>query len=203
MNEADVGNIATLAGYEACAAHYAEATAPHRGPSDRPSLQRFTAILPPDGPVLEIGSGPGWDADWLEQRGVTIRRTDATAAFVEMQCARGVTAERLDVVRDELGGPYAGVLAMYVFQHVERGRLAGVFAKIAQALAVGGALLFSLREGDRDFVEEASTGSYHITEWRKAELDDLLRGLGFTEFWSALHQDEDGRWITIVARKPA
>ncbi len=200
MSGADDGNAATLAGYEVCAGEYADATAPYRGPSERPAFQRFVEILRA-GPVLEVGSGPGWDADWLESQGVAVRRTDATAAFVVMQRARGAAAERLNVLSDELGGPYAGVLAMYVFQHIERGRLAGVFAKIARALMEGGAFLFSLREGERDYVEEGASGTYHISEWRKAELNHLLRGLGFMESWSGLHRDEDGRWITICLQK--
>jgi hypothetical protein len=35
------------------------------------------------GHILELGSGPGWDAACLELRGVQVTRSDATRAFVE------------------------------------------------------------------------------------------------------------------------
>jgi protein-L-isoaspartate O-methyltransferase len=35
------------------------------------------------GHILELGSGPGWDAAYLERRGVQVTRSDATRAFVE------------------------------------------------------------------------------------------------------------------------
>jgi protein-L-isoaspartate O-methyltransferase len=35
------------------------------------------------GHILELGSGPGWDAAYLERRGVQVTRSDATRPFVE------------------------------------------------------------------------------------------------------------------------
>ena len=81
--------------------------------------------MPAGGTVLEVGSGPGWDADLLEAHGVAVRRTDLTRAFIDLQAARGKVVERLDVTTDELGGPYDAVLALAVLQHVERPQLPG------------------------------------------------------------------------------
>ena len=66
---------ATLAAYRTWAARYIEQ-------SRRPAgdvlayLDRFAALVAP-GPVLEIGTGPGWEADHLEGRGVDVRRSRA------------------------------------------------------------------------------------------------------------------------------
>ena len=51
-------------------------------------IDLVTAHAPEGAHVLEIGSGPGFDAAVLEERGFRVRRTDATAAFVEMLRAR-------------------------------------------------------------------------------------------------------------------
>ena len=40
------------------------------------ALGRLLARVVPDAPILEIGSGVGRDADWLEARGIQVRRTD-------------------------------------------------------------------------------------------------------------------------------
>jgi hypothetical protein len=195
-------NRSTIASYDRCAADYARSTAPSWDGEDRRVLTQFRDALPQEGSVLEIGSGPGWDADWLESQGVELRRTDAAPAFVELQIARGALAERLDVITDDIGGPYAGVVALYVFQHIDRADLPHVLAKISQAIVIGGALLLSLREGGDDFVESgSSSGMYSIAEWRKADLDGILATLGFHERWSESSEDEDGQWLTILTCK--
>ena len=60
-----------------------------------------------------------------------VRRTDATPAFVALQAERGKHAERLDLLSDELGGPYDAVLAMCVLIHVERAQTDAVLQRIA------------------------------------------------------------------------
>ena len=127
-------NQATVASYEQCATDYALSTAPTTPQCDRPLLQRLLGALRDGETVLEIGSGPGWDADWLEQAGLTVRRTDAAEAFLAFQLERGKVAERLDVVRDPVSGTYGAVLALYVFQHVDRQALPAVLRKVAAVL---------------------------------------------------------------------
>jgi SAM-dependent methyltransferase len=195
-------NRRTIASYDECALEYAQSTKPLPSSNDHSTLARFLEVVPARGLVLEVGSGPGWDADWLERQGVRVRRTDASMSFVEIQAARGAKAELLDVVTDDLGGPYAGLMARYVFQHIERSRLARVLAKISSALVAGGALLFSLREGRDELIEPGSDGrTYYIAEWTKPELDEILGNCGFREYWSESTEDADGRWLTILTVK--
>jgi SAM-dependent methyltransferase len=192
-------NRRTIASYDECALEYAQSTKPEPGSDNDATLARFLEVVPAGRLILEVGSGPGWDADWLERQGVHVRRTDASTAFIEIQAARGATAELLDVVTDDLGGPYAGFIARYVFQHIDRWRLPGVLAKIAAAIVEGGAFLFSLREGHGERIERGSSGGeYYVAEWAKHELDEILGGLGFRECWSASSEDADGRWLTIL-----
>ncbi len=196
------GHRRTIASYEGCASDYARSTAPQLGSDDPQALARFLEVLPSGGRVLEVGSGPGWDADWLENHGVRVRRTDDAAAFVEIQNARGATAELLDVVTDDLGGPYAGVIAQYVLQHVDRSRFPDVLVRISKAIFTGGVFLLSLREGRNERIEHGSSGgAYYVAEWAKADLDEILCRVGFRECWSKSSEDADGRWLTILTGK--
>ena len=68
--------------------------------------------------MLEIGSAGGRDAIQLEERGLTVRRTDVTPAFVELMRSRGYDADVLDPLTDDLGGPYDGVWASACLLHV-------------------------------------------------------------------------------------
>jgi len=70
-----------------------------RPPAVVAHLDRLAALVP-GGTVLEIGSGPGFDAELLEERGMTVQRTDATPAFVERLRVAGRDARLLDVRRD-------------------------------------------------------------------------------------------------------
>ena len=75
----------TVSSYELIAADYARETA--GGGRSEPQV-RLAAVIP-GGEVLEVGSGPGWDADALEDAGLRVRRTDVAQAFIDLQQARG------------------------------------------------------------------------------------------------------------------
>ena len=117
----------------------------------------------------------------LEDRGLTVRRTDITPAFVELMRSRGYDAEVLDPLTDELGGPYDGVWASACLLHVAREDLPTVLRNLAGATRPGGALAMSLKEGDG---EEWSVHG-HVREprrfvyWREAPLRAVLTDAGW------------------------
>ena len=114
----------------------------------RAELDWFAGAVGAGGSVLEIGSAGGRDAIQLEERGLTVRRTDITPAFVELMRSRGYDADVLDPLTDELGGPYDGVWASACLLHVAREDLPTVLRNLAGATRPGGALAMSLKEGD-------------------------------------------------------
>lgn len=195
-------NASSLVGYESCAAEYAQTTAPKPEAGDQPALVELLKLVAPGSRLLEIGSGPGWDADWLEEKGLVIRRTDAAQSFVHFQASRGRQAERLDVIQDPLGGPYDGVVALYVLQHVEREKLPSVFARIAAAIRDGGVFLLGLREGEGEGVEIGSKGNeYYVAFWLRSEIVAILAALGLGLHWSHSFDGRDGRWLIGLFRK--
>lgn len=197
-------NTSTLAGYEGCADDYAETTAPKPDAGDQPGLVELLKALEPGSRLLEIGSGPGWDADWLEERGLAVRRTDGAESFVQLQASRGRQAERLDVIHDPLGGPYDGLIALHVLQHVEREHLPSVFARIAESIRDGGVFLLALREGQGESAEIGSKGNeYYVALWPRSEIIAILAALDLGLLWSHSFEGRDGRWLTALFRKGA
>lgn len=195
-------NTSTLAGYEGCADDYAETTAPKPEAGDQPALVELLKRVPPGSRLLEIGSGPGWDADWLEERGLAVRRTDGADSFVQFQAGRGRRAEILDVIRDPFGGPYDGVIALHVLQHVEREILPGIFARIAAAIRDGGVFLLALREGEGETAEIGSKGNaYYVALWPRSEIIAILAALGLDLHWLHSFEGREGRWLTALFRK--
>ena len=95
----DPGGV-TLASYETAAQRYRE-----RSVEPSPALVAFLdqlSALVGVGHILEIGSGPGREAAYIEARGPRVTRTDGARAFVEMMRADGHEAELLDVRTGEI-----------------------------------------------------------------------------------------------------
>jgi hypothetical protein len=154
------------------------------------------------GLVLEIGSGPGWDADHLEFRGLRVVRTDAVSAFVERLRAAGHDARLLDVRTGELGGPYQAVLANAVLPHLDRDQFEDVLRRARCAVVVGGALGFTVKEGDGAGWSDHKLGlPRHFTYWREPALRAVLRRTGWRVDYLDHVAVRDNCWLRVLARR--
>src|SRR3546814_2993278 len=169
--------------YERTAREYV-ATVEGMASATAEALRRLAAELAPGTRVLEVGSGPGWDADALEALGVVVHRTDVTAAFCDFHGERGKRCDRLDLLSDRIDGRYGGAMMLCVLQHFERAQLGGVLGKLADALEAGGPLLLMYPEGDGEHREHGIAGDYLVMRWAPAavrseeqtsELQSLMR----------------------------
>jgi 2-polyprenyl-3-methyl-5-hydroxy-6-metoxy-1,4-benzoquinol methylase len=192
-------NDRTVESYEQIADDYARETAGARVLAG--GLTRLAETVPA-GHVLEIGSGPGWDADALEEAGLTVRRTDVTQAFIDFQRERGKQADRLDAINDDFGGPYDAVVALHVLQHVGPDDLAAVLAKVAGALRPGGRFLVSIPLGEGAGWEIGESGSPYYRALRsEAEFVAALDQAGLHVEWSKRPvQHEESGWLCVLAR---
>ena len=192
-------NERTVESYEQIADAYAQETA--GAPVLVGGLTRLIETVPA-AQVLEIGSGPGWDADFLEEAGLTVRRTDITQAFIDLQRERGREVDRLDAINDDLGGPYDAVVALHVLQHVEPGDLPTVLAKVAAALRTGGRFLVSIPLGEGAGWEEGESGSpYYRALWSEPDFVAVLVDAGLEPEWTERSvPDEDRGWLCLLAQ---
>lgn len=194
-------NRATVAGYDACAVSYAAET-DHAPTADHlQALETLVAAVGAGGAVLEVASGPGWDADRLETMGLQVRRTDLSDGFIAFQRDRGRTVDRLDLIADDLGGPWDGVVALYVVQHIGRGLIHDVLARISAALRPGGTLLMSFQDGEGERTSVEAEGTYQVVQWREADMVDRLsrHGLAVDRRWR--FEGREAVWITVIARR--
>lgn len=188
----------TVQSYDGFARQYDKLVDAKRPPHIEDALRRLVRHLPPGGHVLEIGSGPGRDADFVESLGVVVRRTDAAQAFVDLMAERGGQADLLNVMTDELGGPYDGVLAMAVLIHVDREQTDAVLRKIRAALKPGGAFLVAMRKGEGE-----TNDDYHTVEWTRDGFAARLEAAGLRVAWDAQSVGRDGNpWVTFLATCP-
>ncbi|GAA2113192.1 class I SAM-dependent methyltransferase [Nocardioides bigeumensis] len=200
----------TVASYDAFADDY---TAGVGGAADevRAAIEEFAGDLGPGARVLEVGSGPGWDAELLEAAGLSVRRTDITPAFVRRLREAGHEADVLDPLTDDLTDPrtkhvegtgYDGVWADASLLHVRREDLPTVLAKLAAATRAGGHLFLAVKEGDgARFSTHGHVGApRHFTFWREGPLREALTEAG----WRVDRMDKNGDhtgqdWLVVRA----
>jgi len=202
ISEAGVSpNARTVESYEDIADDYARETTGTRVLSG--GLTRLAEVVPA-AHVLEIGSGPGWDADALEEAGLTVRRTDITQAFIDFQQARGKQIDRLDAINDDLGGPYDAVVTLHVLQHVEPPDLPVVLAKVAGALRPGGRFLVSIPLGEGAGWEIGGSGApYYRVLRSEADFLAALGKIGLRPEWTQRSvEDANSGWLCVLASNP-
>jgi hypothetical protein len=134
-------------------------------------IDDMVANLPAHAFVLEIGSAAGQEAKVMESRGLSVRRSDATPAFVAALRRAGYEADQLNVIADSLGGPWDAIFANAVFLHLEREDFARVLEKAFDATTREGLLVFSLKEGvGTQWETKKLNGPRHFTYWREPDL---------------------------------
>jgi 2-polyprenyl-3-methyl-5-hydroxy-6-metoxy-1,4-benzoquinol methylase len=196
IRQAPAESQRTIASYESFADAYSQLGNATTGPDVERSLRQLARVTGAGARLLEIGSGPGWEADVLERLGMAVRRTDATNRFIELQAERGKHCEHLNVITDVLGGPYDAIVALCVLIHVPRDRIDQVLKRIATALRPGGALLVSMRDGTGE-----SSGDYHTVYWKREAFEQRLEAAGLTVHWYEATVDCDlDHWHTFLAR---
>lgn len=192
----------TIAAYQADAEAYAAGTAALSG-ARAAGREEFAQQVGPGGRVLEIGSAAGLDARDLEERGLVVRRTDVTPAFVELMRAGGYDADVLDPLVDDLGGPYDGVWANAVLLHLARDEMPVALARLAAATRPGGTLYLSLKEGDGEAwsTHGGVSAPRHFTYWREQPLCEVLTDADW-EVVALRHTDGPRQpWLEILARR--
>ncbi|HEX3909725.1 MAG TPA: class I SAM-dependent methyltransferase [Solirubrobacteraceae bacterium] len=192
-------NDVTLETYEAAAADYA---AREVGPG-RPVvafLDRLAELVG-NGCVLELGSGPGRDADYLEGKGLRVIRTDAAASFVAMMRSEGHDARRLDLRTDAFGGPHDAVLADAVLLHLTRDQLESVLRRLRAAVRDGGLLAFTVKKGAGAGWSTDKLGlPRYFAYWQEGAVRELLTKAGWT-VCSLQHSTEPlDEWLQVIAR---
>nr|WP_281360647.1 GNAT family N-acetyltransferase [Curtobacterium albidum] len=202
----------TLLAYERGADRYAERTDDHRAGL----VDDLLALVPAGSHVLELGSGPGRDADALEAAGLRVDRTDGAAAFVDRLRAAGHDARLLDVRDDDgprdaggvltlWGGPYDAVFANAVLLHVDRDDTGPVLDRACRAVRPGGVLAATVKRGDGDgWSDRKLDDPRWFTYWTEDALAAVVTAAGWrgVTVRETTRPGADERWLTVTAHRP-
>ncbi len=183
-------------------------------PFERWLLERVAAEA--DGPVVEVGSGPGHVTAYLAAQGADARGIDLTPEMVAVARQRfpGVRYDVGDLrrlMRPESAAGWGAVLAWYSLIHLADSELPGALDALVRPLAPGGLLVLATQVGD---------DVRRVTEWHGVDglaLDlvqrdpgavvALVEAAGLTDVeWylrgPATSREETTRRLYVLARRP-
>lgn len=151
--------------------------------------------------ILELGSGAGRDADWIESNGYTVERTDGSVAFVNYIKSRGRQARALNALKDDFDGPYDLVYASAVLFHFTRSQTSIVLRKVTSALAQNGILALRMKEGNREEWTSEKMGAPRLmVYWSREALQAEVTAAGLSVISTTYSEFHGNKWIMIIAR---
>lgn len=173
----------TRIAYDTVAENYAEVLrdALREQPFDRAMLALFAELVHAagEGPVVDVGCGPGRITTHLHTLGLPVLGVDLSPEMI-------ATARRLyPELRFQVGamaalelpaGELAGLVAWYSIIHTPPESLPTVFAEFARVLRPGGHLLLAFQVGDerrhitQAYGHEVSADAYRLPPERVADL---------------------------------
>lgn len=140
-----------VAAYARRAAEYAELLGPMEATAapDRALVERWSAGV--DGPLLDLGCGPGHWTAFLVGLGADAVGMDPVPEFVEIarRSHPHVDYRLGDVSMPAPEGAWAGVLAWYSLIHLQPAEMPGALSRIRAALRPGKSVLLGFFDGER------------------------------------------------------
>ncbi len=193
-------NDRTVASYEANAEEYIASRAPGQSEQYCKWIVDGLRGYPKAAKIFEIGTGTGYDADYLESLGYSVERSDVAQSFVDFNEKRGKTIAKFDVVHDDFSGVYDAIIAVNVMQHLNKDEFITAIKKVVKALSIDGQLFFSITigNGEEEWHDDKG-GARYFLNWGLENLKDVLEAAGL----QVIYEKEVGykNWIDIIVRK--
>lgn len=150
--------------------------------------------------LFEVGTGTGYDADYLESLGYTVVRSDAAQSFIDFNEKRGKRTMKFDVTQDKLPEMYDAIVAVNVMQHLPAHEFKRAIKNIHAGLSVGGRFLFSITigKGAEEWRDDKG-GARYFLNW---DINALRKVLVNSDF-SVIYEKEIGykNWVDIIVEK--
>jgi SAM-dependent methyltransferase len=168
-----------------------------------PYFERFAALLPPSGRVLDAGCGTGQWMRLLLDRGFAVTGIDASPgmlAFARAQCP-GAELLKADMTRIDLAGRFHGIVAWDSVFHVPRALHAALFRSFHGWLEPGGALLLSVGGSEDEFTAPMFGVDFFYSGHAPEVSEQLLRDAGFDVLLREVDDPSSRGHVAIIATR--
>ncbi len=191
--------------YRQIAAEYAQAQQ-QRGQLQG-QIAHFVALLPPDGLVLDVGCGPGWDTAVLHSHRLTAIGLDFSHEMMRVgrvEHGLQVPFVQADMRQLPLVGPVDGIWACASLLHLQRNEVLPTLRQFHRLLKPNGILYLSVKLGSGEKWTETSYSQAlprFFTYWQPETLDPLLETAAFQILDGWEEAGTRDTWLVRFARK--
>lgn len=166
---------------------------------------RFTALLPAHGSVLDAGCGSGRDAKAFVEQGFQVEAFDASPELAELASQHsGLPVKVMRFQELDAVARYDGIWSCASLLHVPLAELPQVFRRLAQALKAGGVLYASFKHGQGERVDNGRA----FTDMHEGEIAGMLRENEIDELrvmqeWMSedRRRERSNRWVNVLVEK--
>lgn len=149
--------------------------------------------------ILELGSGTGRDADYIESKGYRVFRTELANSFIEYQRKQGKDIVCFNAIYGDLGNKFNVILALAVFLHFNEEEFLQAIQNSKKHLFENGILVLRMKAGEGDEYSDHKMGGMRFFKyWSATQITEVLIENGFTI--DDVRETQDGKWIHVIAR---
>ncbi|MET9966078.1 class I SAM-dependent methyltransferase [Streptomyces sp. NPDC006356] len=202
--------------YDAIAEDYATLfkDALAKRPLERAMLALFAELVDGDGPVADLGCGPGEATGHLASLGLPVFGIDLSESMLAIARREnpGLRFERGSMLELDIpDGTLAGAMSFYSSIHTPVEQLPALFAEFHRVLAPGAPLLVAFQAGDEHRHHDRPFGhpvSLTFLRRRPEDIAELLTAAGFALVSRTVREpdpafDETVAQAFLIVRRPA
>lgn len=155
--------------------------------------------------LLEIGCGPGSDAQFFQNQGFRILAVDNTPTMVKLTAEKGITAQVLDCYNlDEIEERFDAVYTMNCLLHIPKQDIDQILHLISRRLNDSGLMYLGLW-GDENFEGIWEPDQYEpkrfFSFWKTEALLEVLQRFFRLEYYRRLEPHEGRIFNSFIVRK--
>ena len=155
--------------------------------------------------LLEIGCGPGRDAQFFQSQGFQVLAVDNAPTMVRLTAEKGVTTQVLDCYNlDQIDETFDAVYTMNCLLHILKKDIGHIFNLIATRLNGNGLMYLGLWGGE-DFEGILEQDTYEpkrfFSFWEAETLLEVVQQSFNLEYYLRLNPREGVTFNSIIARK--
>ena len=171
---------------------------------ERPWLDKFIALLPTAGQILDAGCGAGEPiARYLLERGFSLTGIDASVKMLEIVRSRfaGFSWLQMDMRDLDLGERFDGIVSWDAFFHLNQPDQRRVIPLFADHLTEQGVLLLTIGHEAGEVTGIVEGDEVYHASLDADEYREILQSLGFTEFEIKLQDASCDYHSILLARR--
>lgn len=173
---------------------------------ERQWVERFIALLPAGGSVLDLGCGSGQPiARFLIERGFAVVGVDSSPTLIAVCQRRLANAEWIvgDMRALSLGRRFQGLIAWNSFFHLAHEDQRAMFAVFHEHAAPGAPLLFTSGTGHGEAIGSFQGESLYHASLSRGEYETLLKSHRFDVLTHVVEDPACGRHTVWLAQYTA